>query len=99
MVMFSIVLDKRGMHIFLLFEPAHDKTYKMTCAPSEDRLAWASTQSDQSSLCAQWVAKDPSFLHANSEDSDQPGQMPRMICLHWRTCHFVDFVMRWLISP
>ena len=32
----------------------------MTCAPSEDRSAWASTQSDQSSLCAQWVAKDPS---------------------------------------
>ena len=27
----------------------------------------------ESSLCAQWVAKDPSFLHADSEDSDQPG--------------------------
>ena len=25
-------------------------------------------QSDQSSLCAQWVAKDSSFLHADSED-------------------------------
>ena len=25
----------------------------------------------ESSLCAQWVAKDPSFLHADSEDSDQ----------------------------
>ena len=25
-------------------------------------------------LCAQWVAKDPSFLHADSEESDQPGQ-------------------------
>ena len=22
------------------------------------------------SLCAQWVAKDPMFLHADSEDSD-----------------------------
>ena len=32
------------------------------------RSAWASAQSDQSSLCAQWVAKDPSFLHADSED-------------------------------
>ena len=29
--------------------------------------------------CAQWVAKDPSFLHADSEDSDQTGQMPRLI--------------------
>ena len=26
------------------------------------------------SLCAQWVAKDPNFLHADSEDSDiHPG--------------------------
>ena len=31
------------------------------------------------SLCAQWVAKDPSFLHADSEDSDQTGRMPRLI--------------------
>ena len=41
--------------------------------------AWASAQFDQSSLCAQWVAKDPSFLHADSEDSDQTGRMPRLI--------------------
>ena len=24
----------------------------------------------ESSQCAQWVAKDPGFLHADSEDSD-----------------------------
>ena len=40
-------------------------------------------------------AKDPSFLHADSEDSDQTGRMP---WLKWvftgRTCHFVGFVMR-----
>ena len=35
--------------------------------------------SDKSSLCAQWVAKDSSFLHADSEDSDQFGRMPRLI--------------------
>ena len=29
--------------------------------------------------CAQWVAKNPSFLHADSEDSDQTGRMPRLI--------------------
>ena len=28
---------------------------------------------------AQWVAKDQSFLHADSEDSDQAGWMPRLI--------------------
>ena len=33
----------------------------------------------ESSLCAQWVAMDPSFLHADSEDSDQTGRMPRLI--------------------
>ena len=29
------------------------------------------------SLCTQWVAKDPSFLYVDSEDSDQTEQMPR----------------------
>ena len=33
----------------------------------------------ESSLCAQWVAKDPSFLHADSEDSEQTGWMPMLI--------------------
>ena len=33
----------------------------------------------ESSLCAQWVAKGPSFLHADSEDSEQTGRMPRLI--------------------
>ena len=33
----------------------------------------------ESSLCAQWVAKNPSILHADSEDSDQTGRIPRLI--------------------
>ena len=49
-------------------EPPHDKTNKMACAPSEERSAWASAHSDQSSLCAEWVAKDLSFLDADRED-------------------------------
>ena len=40
------------------------------------RLVWSA-----SSLCVQWVAKDPSFLNGDSEDSDQTGQI----------------VVRWLI--
>ena len=72
-------------------EPRHNKTNKNECAPSEDsdqpghppsliRPVWS-----ESSLCAQWVAKDPSFLHAYSEDSD----------LSLRLAHtdFVGFVM------
>ena len=31
------------------------------------------------SVCAQCVAKDQRFLHADSEDSDQPGRKPRLI--------------------
>ena len=51
----------------------------------------------ESSLCAQWVAKGPSFLYADSEDSDQTGRMLRLIWIFaGRTCHFVGFVMRWL---
>ena len=30
-------------------------------------------------LCTQLVAKNPSFLQAKSEDSDQTGRMPRLI--------------------
>ena len=42
--------------------------------------------------------EDPSFLHADSEDSDQTGRMPRLIWVFaGRTCHFVGFVTRRLI--
>ena len=55
----------------LQIEPSHDKTNKMASVPSEDsdqpgiRPVWS-----ESLLCAQWVAKDPSFIHADSEDSN-----------------------------
>ena len=42
----------------------------------------SSAESDQSSLWARWVAKDPSFRHAHREDSDQTGQMPRLIWVY-----------------
>ena len=38
------------------------------CSQRRLRSAWAFAQSEQSSLCAQWVAKDPRFLHVDSED-------------------------------
>ena len=55
------------------------KPTKWLCAQRRLRSAWASVHSDQSVLCAQWVTKDPSFLHVDSEDSDQTGRMPRLI--------------------
>ena len=43
-------------------------------------------QSDQSLRCA----LNPSFLHEDSEDSDQTGRMPRLIRVFAvRTCHFL----------
>ena len=52
----------------------------------------------ESLLCTQWVAKNPRFLHVDSKDSDQTGQMPRLIWVFaGRTCSFVGFVMCWLI--
>ena len=48
----------------------------------------------ESSLCAQWVAKDPAFLNADSEDSDQIGRMPRLIWVFaGRKVHFVGFLL------
>ena len=52
----------------------------------------------ESSLCVHWVAKDPMFLHANSEDFDQTGRIPRLIWVFaGRTDHFVGFIMLPLI--
>ena len=50
-----------------------------TCQNQQNDLRPAKTQISlsirpvwsESSLCAQWVAKDQNFLHADSEDSDQ----------------------------
>ena len=62
------------------FEPRHDKINKMSVRPAMTQISmgirpvWS-----ESSLCAQWVAKDPRFLHADSEDSDQTGPIPRLI--------------------
>ena len=62
------------------FEPRHDKTNKVTVRRAKTQISlgirpvWS-----ESSLYAQWVAKDPSFLHADSEDSDQTGWMTRLI--------------------
>ena len=60
-----------------LDEQRHDKTNKLSVRPGKTqirmpRLIWVFA-------CPRWVAKGPSFLHADSEDSDQTGQKPRLI--------------------
>ena len=73
-----------------VYKLQHDKTNKMSVSPAKTQISlgirpvWL-----ESSLCTQWVATDPSFLHADSEDSDQS--------LCWAHSHFVGFVMSQLI--
>ena len=63
-----------------IIELRHDKTNKLSVHPVKTqtslgiRPVWS-----VSSMCAYWVAKDPSFLHADSKDSAHTGQMPRLI--------------------
>ena len=60
-------------------EPPHDKTNKIAFEPNEDSDQPGHPPSlSESSQCAQWVAEDPMFLHADSEDSDQTGRMHRL---------------------
>ena len=64
-------------------EPPRDKPTKWNVRPAKI----------QSSLGAQWAAKDPSFLDTDSEDSHQTGRVRRLICLCWVHNHFVCLVM------
>ena len=81
------------------YEPPRDKTNNVAVCPAKTQISlgihpvWS-----ESSLCTQWVAKGPSFLHADSKDSDQTGRTPRLICLRWAHTHFLGFVTRWLIT-
>ena len=74
-----LLLEVLSWHI-IPHEPWHDKTNNMAVRPVKTQISlgirpvWS-----EYLLCAQWVAKDPSFLHMDSEDSDQTGQMPRLI--------------------
>ena len=66
------------------------------CAQRKLRSAWASIHADQSSLCAQWVAKGQNFHHADSEDDWVDAQAD--LSLRWAHSHFVGFVMSRLIK-
>ena len=82
----AVTVDRQIEHIHSinLFvsvnEPRHDNINKVTVRPAKTQISlgfhliWS-----ESLLCAQWVAKDPSFLPADSEDSNQTGRMPRLI--------------------
>ena len=83
----------------LLFEPWHDKTNKVTVRPAKTQISlgicpvWS-----ESSLCTQWVAKDPSFLQADSKDWSDWADAQADLSLRWAHTHFVGFVVSRLIS-
>ena len=62
-------------------EPRHEKTNKNEYAPSEDSDQPGHPPSLIRVFAVRLIAKDTSFLHADSdsEDSDQTGRMPRRI--------------------
>ena len=66
------------------FEPRHDKSNKVSVRTAKTQI-WS-----ESSLCAQWVAKDPSFLHADSEDTDQTGRTLILLVLSCRGSFVAD---------
>ena len=63
------------------------------CAQRRLRPAWASPQSDQSSLSAWTNLRSLNTKWAHSEDSDQTGWMPRLLCLRRVHSHFL--VLSW----
>ena len=70
------------------------KAAKWHVRPAKTQISLGICQSDQSLLCAQWVAKDPSFLNVDSEDSDQTGRMPRLIWV-FAGCTVILLVLSW----
>ena len=74
---------------YMSYEPPRDKTNNVAMRPAKTQIrlgirpVWS-----ESSLCAQWVAKGPSFLHADAQAD---------LSLRWAHTHFVGFVTRRLI--
>ena len=57
-----------------LFEPPRDKTNNVAVRPAKTQISLCTRPVwSESALSAQWVAKDPSFLHAQSKVSGQTG--------------------------
>ena len=80
------------------YEPRHDKTNKMSVRTAKTQISlgigpvWS-----ESSLCAKRVAKDPSFLPADSEDWSDWADAQADLSLRWAHTHIVGFVMSRLI--
>ena len=67
------------------------KTNKMTVPPANSDQPGHPSSLIRVFAAAQWVAKDPSFLSADSKDSDQTGRMPSDLSLRWAHMPFCWF--------
>ena len=91
------------------FEPPQEEPNKMTACPAKTQISlgihpvWS-----ESSLCAQWIAKDPSFLHADSEDWSDWADAQADLSLRWvhisfcwfrhEVAHFFSHLVDWIIA-
>ena len=67
-----------------LFEPRHDRTNKMTVCSAKTQVSLGMHPGwSESSLCAQWVAKDRRFLQADSEDWSDWADAQADLSLRW----------------
>ena len=81
------------------YEPRHDKTNNVAVRPTKTQISLGICPVWSEPSLSTWRNLRPLATHwAHSEDSDQTGRMPRLICLRWAHTHFVGFVMRWLIN-
>ena len=66
-------LTSELFHFNIQIQPEQKMLFSLSLSLSRhySRLVFAT--------CARWVAKDQMSLHADSEDSDQTGRMPRLI--------------------
>ena len=72
------------------------KTTKWLCTQRRQISLGICPVWSESLLCAQWVAKDPSFLHADR--LIRLDECPGWSVFVGHTWHFVGFVMRWLMK-
>ena len=72
-------------------EPAHDKTNKMACAPSEDSDQPGHPPSLIRVFAVRSIAKDPSYLHADSEDWSEWVDAQADLNLRWTNMQFCRF--------
>ena len=82
------------IHATSALEPRHDETNKMSVRPAKTQISlgirpvWS-----ESSLSVQWIAKDPRFLHADSEDWSHWANAQADLRLRWAHSLFVGFVV------